>query len=94
MPIAAVGLFAVLRGLRRHGKRRVLGLMVLGLLLIAGAALFGQSLPSRWMEVAVTLLGSVFLILAHLLNHSFRRRCAHCSGIERAGTASPSSPCL
>ena len=74
--IAAIGLLALLRGYRKHRRKRVWGFMGTGLGLIFAAAWWGDHLPSHWMEVVVNLLGSSFMILAHRTNHTFCRDCA------------------
>jgi hypothetical protein len=42
---------------------------------IAGAAWFGDKLPSHAMEVTITFCGSGFMIAAHRLNHTFCKSC-------------------
>ena len=83
--IALLGAFALVNGFREHGCRRILVLMVGGLTHIASAACFGDRLPSHSVEVAVTALGSAFMITAHRLNHTFCSRCRRC--LPDAGSA-------
>lgn len=73
--VALFGAIALLFGFRRHGRRSVIVLMAVGLSSIAGGAWFGDRLPSHGYEVAVAMLGSVFMITAHRLNHTFCRSC-------------------
>ena len=75
MLVALFGTIALLYGFRRHRRKRVLLLMSSGLLLIFGAAWFGDQLPAHGYEVAVTFAGSSLMIAAHRLNHTFCRSC-------------------
>jgi hypothetical protein len=76
--VAAVGGFAIITGYRRHRRSRVLLLMATGLLLIFGGAFWGDRLGSHPAEVAVTMLGSCFMISSHLINHTFCKDCQSC----------------
>ncbi len=75
LAIAMIGAIALLRGFRLHRRARVLGMMGVGLAFIFGGAWWGDLLPHHWMEVAITFLGSAFMISAHRLNHTFCREC-------------------
>ncbi len=77
--IAAIGAIALLRGFRIHGRRRILALMTLGLAFIFSGAFFGDRLPAHNYEVAITLAGSVLMITAHRMNHTFCRDCQTCT---------------
>lgn len=74
--VALFGAASLLFGFRKHRRTRVLLLMTLGLGLICLSAWFGDRLPSHAMEVAVTFAGSLCMIRAHRLNHTFCRSCA------------------
>ncbi|ADW68331.1 MerC domain-containing protein [Granulicella tundricola] len=74
--VALLGVIALIRGFRTHRRRRILILMAAGLACIFFAAFAGDSLPAHWYEVAITFLGSAFMIAAHRLNHTFCRDCA------------------
>jgi len=76
--VAAIGGLSLLVGFRKHGKSSVLILMTLGLMAIFAGAFYGDRLHSHWAEVMVTLMGSLCLISAHQLNHTFCRRCVDC----------------
>jgi hypothetical protein len=54
--------------------------MLGGLACIAGAAWYGDRLPSHSYEVAITLFGSAMMIAAHRLNHTFCKSC-DCSSV-------------
>lgn len=77
--IAALGAIALVRGFRTHGRRLVLGLMALGLGFIFAGAFLAAWLPSHKYEVAVTMTGSVLMIWAHRMNHTFCRDCKQCA---------------
>jgi hypothetical protein len=77
--IAVLGAIALVKGFRTHGRRLILGLMGLGLGLIFCGAFYGDHLPSHGYEVAVTMAGSVLMICAHRMNHTFCEDCRRCS---------------
>jgi uncharacterized membrane protein YfcA len=74
--IALIGTIALIRGFRTHRRTRVIFLMAAGLACIFFAAFAGDSLPRHWLEVAITFLGSLLMISAHRLNHTFCKDCA------------------
>jgi heme A synthase len=76
--VAALGAIALVKGFRTHGRRRILVLMALGLGFIFAGAFFGGRMPSHGCEVAVTMTGSVMMICAHRMNHTFCRDCMRC----------------
>jgi uncharacterized membrane protein YfcA len=76
--VAAIGCFAIVTGYRRHRRVRVVLLTTTGLLCIFFGAYFGDRLPSHTAEVAVTMTGSVLMIAAHRINHSFCKDCRRC----------------
>jgi peptidoglycan/LPS O-acetylase OafA/YrhL len=77
--VAALGAIALVKGFRTHGRRRILGLMALGLGFIFGGAFYGDRLPSHGYEVVVTMIGSLLMITAHRMNHTFCSDCGRCS---------------
>ncbi len=76
--IATLGALALVKGYRSHRRLRILYLMMAGLACIFAGAYWGDRLPSHWMEVLVTFIGSCFMITAHRLNHTFCRSCHTC----------------
>lgn len=74
--IALLGAASLLRGFRAHRRLRILALMATGLICIFFAAFRGDHLPGHWAEVAITFLGSLLMIAAHRLNHTFCKDCA------------------
>jgi hypothetical protein len=73
--IAVIGSIALLYGYRKHRRIRIPLLMAIGLGFIFAGAWWGDRLPSHGAEVAVTILGSGFMIIAHRMNHTFCRNC-------------------
>ena len=66
--------FLLQRSPRWVGLERYLLVVVLGMALIAGAALWGHGQWSGWAESGVTLLGSLVLVSAHWINFQEVRR--------------------
>jgi MerC mercury resistance protein len=87
--IATFGAVAIIGGYRRHRRCRVLLLMSVGLVLIFAGAYWGSRLPSHLAEVAVTMVGSCFMIAGHFLNHTFCRSCARCNKPVAASETTP-----
>jgi hypothetical protein len=82
--IAALGAIALAKGFRTHGRRRILGIMATGLAFIFAGAFYGDRLPSHGYEVAVTMTGSILMITAHRMNHTFCKACTRCCSSEDA----------
>jgi hypothetical protein len=76
--VSATGGLAMFTGYRRHRRARVILLMLGGLLLIFAGAYWGDRLQSHAAEIAVTMTGSLLMIGAHLLNHTFCKGCTRC----------------
>jgi MerC mercury resistance protein len=77
--VAALGAIALVKGYRTHGRRRILGLMAMGLGFIFAGAFYGDRLPSHGYEVMVTMMGSLLMITAHRMNHTFCSDCRRCT---------------
>jgi hypothetical protein len=96
--IAMIGMVALVRGLRRHRRLRVVVCMSGGLGCIFAAAWWGDRYASHAAEVAVTGLGSALMITAHRMNHTFCRQCACAAplfaGRRRADTSRRASATL
>jgi uncharacterized membrane protein YfcA len=73
--IAMLGVFALIKGYRRHRRLRVVLFMGVGLASIFAGAYWGDRLPSHVTEVVITFVGSCFMIAAHRLNHTFCNDC-------------------
>ena len=77
--VATFGAAALVNGFRTHGRRRILVLMAMGLACIFFGAFWSDLLPSHGFEVLVTLAGSVLMIVAHRMNHTFCQDCRRCT---------------
>ncbi|MCU1320203.1 MAG: MerC mercury resistance protein [Edaphobacter sp.] len=77
--VAALGGVALINGFRTHGRRRIVVLMAMGLALIFFGAFYGERLSSPRYEVLITLAGSVLMIAAHRMNHTFCKNCSRCT---------------
>lgn len=73
--IGLVGFLAFRSGYKVHRRRWLLWLFSLGLLLIAVAAALGEAVLTGYGEAAITVVGGILLVTAHLFNHSFCRSC-------------------
>jgi uncharacterized membrane protein YfcA len=78
--LAAVGLIAFWTGYKVHRRKYVVLLLALGILGVTAGAYAGFLLPSHGWEVAITLVGSFFLIVAHFLNRTLCHSCRTCAG--------------
>ena len=92
MLVALAGVLALLRGFRAHRRARVLYLMGSGLACIFFAAFAGDQLPSHWVEVAITFAGSLQMIAAHRLNHTFCKECTCAHLIRQESHDVPGRP--
>lgn len=91
--IGMVGIFAFRSGYKVHGRRWLLGLFSLGMLLILIAAILGEAVLTAYGEAALTVCGGLLLVTAHLCNHSFCRSCLvdDCSPICSSGSGEDES---
>ncbi|QMV19456.1 MerC family mercury resistance protein [Granulicella sp. 5B5] len=76
LAIALLGALALVRGFRKHRRVRVVCTMTGGLACIFLAAFTGDRLPGHWAEVGITFVGSVLMISAHRMNHTFCKDCS------------------
>lgn len=77
--VASLGAIALCRGFRVHRRLRILALMLGGLGCIAAAAAWGDHFPAHRYEVLVTFMGSLLMVTAHRLNHTFCHPCRGCT---------------
>lgn len=63
--VATIGAISLLYGYRKHRRRSIPFLMATGFAFILAGAWWGDRLPSHWVEVTVTVVGSGFMIAAH-----------------------------
>jgi uncharacterized membrane protein (DUF485 family) len=73
--IGLVGWIAFRSGYRIHRRRWVLGIFSSAMVLIAAAAILGESALSVGWETGMTVCGSLLLVTAHFANHTFCRSC-------------------
>ncbi len=66
---------AAASGYRKHGQRRIVALLGVGLLVILVAGVLGHAAPGAFAETAVTLGGSGLLITGHWRNWQADRCC-------------------
>lgn len=74
--LMAIGSVAFVPGYRKHGRRSMVYMGMLGFMMLCTAVLLPESLASETIEAALTVIGGGFLIMAHLSNMYF---CLHCS---------------
>lgn len=74
--IIPVGLVAFIAGLRHHHNWWVLVLGIPGLLLVTGTPYLVHVHQFEWNEQALMVIGSISLVMAHLIN---RRSCRSCA---------------
>lgn len=72
LPVSTVGLAL---GWRHHRSVRALTLGVIAMAILAFAATWGHDNLPEFIEVALTVLGSLMLAVAHLQNFRHLRRC-------------------
>ncbi|MGE5084799.1 MAG: MerC domain-containing protein [Bacillota bacterium] len=70
--IVPVGIFAFWSGYKHHHQRRVFNLGIVGLFLVAAGSILPHEMVEFWGHDVVTILGSILLVVAHVLN---RRAC-------------------
>ena len=74
--IAGAALMAFVPGYRSHRDVQAFKWAAPGFLLIVAGAVWGTAVGGNWVESALSILGSAFLIQAHRIN---RRLCACCA---------------
>ncbi len=84
--IVLLGAAAFVPGYRLHRQRPLLALIALGMALILSVAWCGETL-GRTAELGLSLSGSLMLVTAHLLNHSFCRACRRCDHEDTCHTS-------
>ncbi len=73
--LAATGLLAFIPGMRKHKDKRVLAVAGIGFIIISCVAVMGDTYFSH--GSLVNIIGSLFLISAHLWNHKLKQN-DHC----------------
>lgn len=75
--VVPTSLAGLLLGVRLHRRKEIVAIGVLGVIVIAVAALVGHDAWAHWLEIAVSVVGSLILTLAHWYNFKEVRRCHH-----------------
>jgi MerC mercury resistance protein len=76
--VVGAGLPSFVIGYQKHKKWAALVLGLAGMSIVLGALVFGDSFTSHVVDVSITMLGSLLLTSAHLVNRTFCRRCRRC----------------
>jgi len=78
LALMTIGLLAFLPGYRRHGRRSMVLLGVIGFTLLCAAVALPEGSSSEAIEMALTVTGGSFLIVAHMSNMYFCKICSVC----------------
>jgi peptidoglycan/LPS O-acetylase OafA/YrhL len=78
LSILCIGLLAFVPGYRRHRRRRVVLLVLVGFGMLSAGVLVPEAAMSETAEVVLTVLGGATLITAHLRNAYFCQLCRAC----------------
>jgi hypothetical protein len=82
--IVMLGAAAFAPGYRIHRRHSLLAIIGVGMSLILIVAWTGESLNEK-AELILSVPGSLMLVTAHLLNHSFCRQCRRCKDLTKCG---------
>ena len=76
--LLAIGSVAFVPGYRKHGKRSMVYMGMLGIMMLCTAVFLPENLASETIETLLTVIGGGFLIIAHLSNMYFCLNCSIC----------------
>ena len=76
--VVPLSVFSLFLGCQHHNRHRVLLVGALGIAVLVMTAIWGESLPSHDYEVILTLIGSLIVASAHILNFRLCRACEKC----------------
>jgi hypothetical protein len=76
--LMSIGLVAFVPGYRKHGRRTMVFLGMLGITMLCAAVFLPEKLASESVETMLTVIGGSFLIIAHLSNMYFCLSCSIC----------------
>ncbi|RME16303.1 MAG: MerC domain-containing protein [Bdellovibrio sp.] len=68
---------AFLSGYHVHGEKKPVIFMSIGVLIVIFATYFAHNLLGHYWEPVLAIIGSLFLIYAHILNHKHCKICNH-----------------
>lgn len=80
--IVLFGFAGFVPGYTVHRRKPLLALIGVGMCLVLAVAWSGEGL-NRTAELALSVVGSTLLVMAHLLNRSFCRQCRLCKEASR-----------
>ena len=78
LALMMIGLLAFIPGYRKHGRRSMVLLGVIGFTLLCSAVILPEGISSEAVEMALTMIGGGFLIVAHMSNLYFCKACSVC----------------
>lgn len=76
--LMAIGIVAFVPGYRKHGRRSMVYLGMLGFTMLCVAVFLPEKLATESIEASLTVIGGSFLIIAHLSNMYFCLSCSVC----------------
>jgi hypothetical protein len=76
--LMAIGSVAFVPGYRKHGRRSMVYMGMLGFMMLCAAVLLPENLASETIETLLTVIGGGFVIIAHLSNMYFCLNCSIC----------------
>jgi hypothetical protein len=77
--LLAIGSVAFMPGYRKHGRRSMVYMGMLGFLMLCAAVILPETLATEAIETSLTVIGGGFLIIAHLCNMYFCLNCSICN---------------
>ena len=78
LALMTIGLLAFIPGYRKHGRRSMVLLGVIGFALLCTAVILPEGIPSEAVETALTMMGGACLIVAHMSNLYYCKTCSVC----------------
>jgi uncharacterized membrane protein YfcA len=76
--VMITGVIAFAKAYERHRQRFVLALLVVGMIVLASGSYGHHFIRDEWLNMVLVMSGSLILLLAHYLNHTFCRLCSTC----------------
>jgi predicted tellurium resistance membrane protein TerC len=76
--VMVTGAIAFAKAYERHRQRFVLAMLVLGMVVLALGTYSHTFIHDEWVSLVLVMSGSMTLLIAHYLNHTFCRLCSTC----------------
>jgi uncharacterized membrane protein YfcA len=76
--VIVTGAIAFAKAYERHRQRFVVGLLLIGMLVLAIGSYGHHFFDNEWLKTMLVVTGSVILLTAHYLNRTFCRLCSTC----------------